>query len=186
MMCDEGTSRHELITMNKSILVAYSGEFGTTREIAEVIGQTLRDASIEVDVREIIDVRDLAPYQAVMVGSAIYNGAWLPEAVEFVRFFEAILSRMPVAYFAISMTMRNDSPASRRTVLAYLDPLRTVAPAVQPVGIGLFAGRLQYVNLPLLARIFFWLQSRLPSGDFRNWNTIQEWVREIRPALVSG
>ena len=57
---------------------------------------------------------------------------------------------------------------------------------VQPVGIGLFAGRLQYRNLPLLTRLFFWLQSRLPSGDFRNWSTIQTWVREIRPALVSS
>ena len=172
--------------MSKRLLVAYSGEFGTTHEIAEVIGQTLRDASTEVDLRQIIDVHDLAPYQAVVVGSAIYNGAWLPEAVEFVRYFEARLSRMPVAYFAVSMTMRTDTPANRRTVLAYLAPVRAAAPAVQPVGIGLFAGRLQYRNLPLLTRLFFWLQSRLPSGDFRNWSTIQNWVREIRPALVSS
>ena len=172
--------------MSTRLLVAYSGEFGATAEIAEVIGQTLRDASTEVDVRPLIDVRELAPYQGVVVGSAIYNGAWLPEAVEFVRYFEAMLSRMPVAYFAISMTMRTDTPASRRTVLAYLEPLRAVAPSVQPVGVGLFAGRLQYFNLPLLSRLFFWLQSRLPSGDFRNWSTIQAWVREIRPALVSS
>ena len=65
--------------MSKRLLVAYSGEFGTTREIAEVIGQTLRDTSTEVDVRQTIDVRELAPYQAVVVGSAIYNGAWLAE-----------------------------------------------------------------------------------------------------------
>ncbi len=171
--------------MSTRILVAYSGEFGTTREIAEVIGHTLRDTHTAVDVRQTIDVRALAPYQAVVLGSAIYNGAWLPEAVEFVRHYAAMLSGLPVAYFAVSMTMRIDTPANRRTVLAYLDPVHAVAPAVQPVAIGLFAGRLQYFNLPLLARLYFWLQSRLPSGDFRNWATIQEWVREIRPALVA-
>jgi menaquinone-dependent protoporphyrinogen oxidase len=170
--------------MSKRLLVAYSGEFATTREIAEVIGQTLRDTNTKVDVCQTIDVRELAPYQAVVVGSAIYNGAWLPEAVEFVRYFEAMLSSLPVAYFAVSMTMRTDTPANRRTVLACLEPVRAAAPAVQPVDIGLFAGRLQYVNLPLLTRLFFWLQSRLPSGDFRDWATIQDWVREIRPALV--
>ncbi len=170
--------------MSKRLLVAYSGEFGTTREIAEVIGHTLRDTSTEVDVCQTINVHDLAPYKAVIVGSAIYNGAWLPEAVEFVRYFEAKLSSLPVAYFAVSMTMRADTPANRRAVLAYLEPVRAAAPAVQPIDIGLFAGRLQYLNLPLLTRLYFWLQSRLPSGDFRNWTTIQKWVREIRPALV--
>jgi menaquinone-dependent protoporphyrinogen oxidase len=170
--------------MSVRVLVAYASEFGSTREIAEVIGQTLRDTSTEVDVRQIIDVRDLAPYQAVVVGSAIYNGAWLPEAVHFVRSFEATLSCLPVAYFAVSMTMRNDTPANRRMVLEYLDPVRALTPAVQPVDIGLFGGRLQYVNLPLLTRFYFWLQSRLPSGDYRTWATIQDWARAIRPALV--
>ena len=172
--------------MSRSILVVYASEFGTTREIAEEIGQMLSDPETHVDVRQIFDVRDLAPYDAAVVGSAIYNGAWLPEAVDFLRFYEAMLSAIPVAYFVVSMTMRSDTPANRQTVLEYLSPLQRAAPTVHPVHIGLFAGRMNYHNLPLLLRVYFWFRAHFPSGDFRNRSAIQKWVRQIRPALIDS
>ena len=165
--------------------MAYASEFGSTREIAAEIGQALGDAETQVDVRQIFDVHDLSQYGAAVVGSAIYNGAWLPEAVDFLRFYEAMLSTIPVAYFVVSMTMRADTPTNRQTVLAYIAPLRTAAPTVHPVDIGLFAGRLNYHNLPLVLRVSFWLQAHLPSGDFRNRRAVQTWARRIRPALVA-
>lgn len=171
--------------MPSRILVAYASEFGTSTEVAELIGEVLRDAETAVDVRFVLDVNDLSPYHAAIVGSAIYNGAWLPEAVYFVQTFESKLCRMPVAYFAVSMTMKDDTPANRRTVLAYLEAVRAAAPLVQPVDIGLFAGRMRYRNLPPLARLLFWARAHLPSGDFRNREAIRAWATLVRPALMA-
>lgn len=171
--------------MSAHLLVAYASEFGTTQRIAEVIADTLHGPGVSVDARLLADVRDLSPYSAVVVGSAIYNGAWLPEAVHFVQFYESMLSRVPVAYFAACMTLVDDTPERRAIVLSYLDPVRKLAPQVLPVDIGLFAGRMRYRNLPLSTRVMFWLRSGLPSGDYRNWRAIRSWALTVRPALLA-
>ena len=166
------------------ILVAYASEFGATSTIAAVIGEVLRAGGSTVDVRTIVDVGNLSGYNAVVLGSAIYNGEWLPEAVHFVHFHEPALRRIPVAFFAVSMTMREDTPEHRRIVLEYLEPVRTAAPHLEPVSIGLFAGRMDYHKLPLLERLRFWLRARLPAGDYRDWAAIRAWAAEVRPMLV--
>ncbi len=102
--------------MHTRILVAYATMFGSTAEIAEAIGAALRDDHTEVDVRGVLDVDDLRPYDAVVVGSAIYNGEWLPEAVRFVRLHQTVLRNMPVAYFAVCMLVHRPTPKLRRTV----------------------------------------------------------------------
>jgi len=74
---------------------------GSTGEVAEAIGQVLCEAGAAVDVRLAKEVTDLSPYRAVVVGSAVYMGKWMPEAVKFVETHRDALSRMPVAYFLI-------------------------------------------------------------------------------------
>lgn len=172
--------------MGARVLVSYASQFGATQAIAETIGAALREAGAEVDVRLVLDVNDLSGYQAVIVGSPIYNGQWLPEAIYFVQHYEATLRQMPVAYFVVSMTMREDTPEHRQRVLEYLAMVREAAPTIEPVDIGLFAGKLDYHNLPLLDRVLFWLRERLPSGDFRNWNVVRTWVERVRPELTKN
>jgi hypothetical protein len=52
-----------------------------------------------------------------------------------------------------------------------MDPLLKVVPEIKPVGIGTFAGALDYNNLS-------WLNKKIlkskgsPEGDFRDWNAI--------------
>src|SRR3954447_17805409 len=58
------------------ILVAYASEHGATREIAEHIGRALGDAGLDVDVRDADDVNDVAPYDAAVIGSAVYMRPW--------------------------------------------------------------------------------------------------------------
>jgi menaquinone-dependent protoporphyrinogen oxidase len=172
--------------MHTRILVAYATTFGSTAEIAEAIGAALRHDHTEVDVREVLDVDDLRPYDAVVVGSAIYNGEWLPEAVQFVRLHEATLCRMPVAYFAACMIVQRPTPQHQRTARLYVDAVQQTAPSIQPVDVGVFTGNLRYRNLPLLERIEFFFLSRLPSGDFRDWNAIWAWAAAVRPALLGS
>ena len=72
-------------SMGNKILIAYASACGSTGEVAEAIGQELCSAGAAVDVRLAKRVSDLGPYRAVVVGSAIRMGRWLPEAVKFVE-----------------------------------------------------------------------------------------------------
>jgi len=162
------------------ILVAYASRAGSTGEVAEAIGQVLCEAGAAVDVRLAKEVTDLSPYRAVVVGSGIRVGKWLPEAVEFVERHREALSRMPVAYFLVCLTLKEDTEENRRTVAAYLDPVRDL---VQPVDVGLFAGVMDYNKLPFIFRLMM-KAMKSPEGDFRNWETIRAWAGQVHTSLM--
>lgn len=170
--------------MEARVLVAYASMFGSTAEIAHAIGAVLRDEYTMVDVLPVLDVRDLEHYDAVIVGSAIYNGQWLPDAVYWLRSNEAMLSHMPVAYFAVCMLVQRPTVRHRQVAHTYVDAVQRAAPAIHPLDIAVFAGKLRYRNLPLLERIVFAFKARLPWGDFRDWRAIETWARGVRPALL--
>ena len=165
--------------MGDKILVAYASRAGSSGEVAEAIGEVLCGGGAAVDVRLAKDVTDVSPYRAVVVGSAIYMGRWMSEAVKFVETHRDALSRAPVAYFVVCLTMKDDTEENRRTVAAYLDPVREV---VQPVDVGLFAGRLDSSKLPFLYRLIIKAMKQ-PEGDYRNWEAIRAWAGELVPLL---
>ncbi|MFI5042859.1 MAG: flavodoxin domain-containing protein, partial [Acidimicrobiales bacterium] len=67
------------------MLIAVSSKHGSTREIAESIATTVRQAGIEVEVVDAEHVESVAPYDAVIVGSALYFGRWRGPARELVN-----------------------------------------------------------------------------------------------------
>jgi len=166
--------------MEDRILVAYASRAGSTGEVAEAIGKALCEGGAAVDVRLAKDVTDLSSYRAVVVGSAIRVGKWLPEAVEFVETHQEALSRMPVAYFAVCLTLKEDTEENRGEVSTYLDP---VCEIVQPVDVGLFAGGMDYSKLPFILRVMM-KGMKSPKGDFRNWEAIRAWAGQVRDRLV--
>jgi menaquinone-dependent protoporphyrinogen oxidase len=58
--------------MDLRVLVAYATKYGATAEIAEKMGQVLRQAGLPADVLPADHVGDLSPYKAVVLGSAVY------------------------------------------------------------------------------------------------------------------
>jgi hypothetical protein len=66
--------------MDKQVLVAYATKYGATAEIAEKIGEVLREAGLQVEVRPADRAGDVGAYQAVVLGRAVYIGAWRTEA----------------------------------------------------------------------------------------------------------
>jgi menaquinone-dependent protoporphyrinogen oxidase len=126
-------------------------------------------------------VNDLSSYQAVILGSAIRMGKWLPETVEFLKKHQDALSRVPVAYFVVCLTMKDDTADNRRTALAFLDPVRKQVPQVKPVDIGLFAGAVDFNKLSFVYSLILKVKGA-PEGDFRNWETIRTWATSVRPA----
>ena len=161
--------------MDKRILVTYASKYGSTGGVAEAIGKGLCSKGAAADVLLTKNAVNLSSYQGVVVGSAIYMGKWLPDAVEFVKTNCEMLRRVPVAYFLVCMTLCKPTEENRVKVLAYLDPVLKAIPEIKPVGIGTFAGALDYSNLSWLNKKI--LKSKgTPEGDFRDWNAIRAWA----------
>lgn len=170
--------------MSDRILVAYASMTGTTAGVAEAIGKTLSESGVEVDVCRVEDVKDITPYRAVVVGSAIQNRAWLPEAMRFVQNHRTELAGKPLATFAVCMTMAMKNQRYRSAVVDWLQPVRSL---VSPVTEGFFAGRLDISKVPKLSdRIKFRLSVLFgvwSEGDHRDWNAIREWAGGLPEAF---
>jgi menaquinone-dependent protoporphyrinogen oxidase len=164
------------------VLVSYASKHGATAEIAQRLGGWLGaalvagDPGAEVDVLSADEVGDLAGYDAVVLGSAVYAGHWLEPAVELVGKHGGFLSSVPVWVFSSGPVGTppepHDEPAEVAGVLA----------SIEPRDHRLFAGaldrhRLGWPERALVAAL------RAPEGDFRDWDAIEAWAGEIATAL---
>jgi menaquinone-dependent protoporphyrinogen oxidase len=171
--------------VNNKILVTYASRTGSTMEVAEAIGKTLSEDRAQVDVIPMQDVKDLSPYRAVIVGSAIRKAKWLPEAVQFIRTHQETLMHKPLAMFTVCITLAmSNSDQYRSAVAGWTAPIRVL---VRPLSEGLFAGMLDFSKLP-----FNWDTLKLratvaagifPRGDRRDWAAIRSWAESLIPML---
>jgi menaquinone-dependent protoporphyrinogen oxidase len=163
--------------VQKRVLVTYASQYGSTGGVADAIGKELCSKDVTSDVVLIKNASNVSSYQGVVIGSAIYRSKWLSEALEFVQENRDILRQVPVAYFFVCMSLSRPTEENRVKVLSYMDPILKAVPKIRPVGIGTFAGALDYSNLSLINKTI--LKSKgTPEGDFRNWNSIRAWARE--------
>ena len=168
--------------MGDKLLVAYATKSGTTSEVAQAIGKSLCDKGAAADVRPVKSVASLDGYRAVIVGSAIRMGGWLPEAIEFVKKNQTQLSQMPIAFFTVHLLHLDDSEESRQTRQTYTAPARQI---VTPQVEAFFAGRLEYAKLSLFENLIS-KAMKAQEQDLRDWNRIRMWAEGVYPALVSA
>lgn len=171
--------------MPKRILVTYATRTGWTVGVAEAIGRALTEGGAQVDVLAMQEVADLTPYRAVVAGSAIQAGQWLPEAMQFIKAHQAELTRVPFAAFLVCMTLAMPGNKYRDFVAGWLRPVREL---VRPVSEGLFAGGLDIRKVPSLGnRLKFRLSvlfGAWSEGDHRDWAAIRAWADGTHPHLL--
>jgi menaquinone-dependent protoporphyrinogen oxidase len=167
--------------VNDRVLVAYATKHGTTAEIAEKIGQTLREAGLPADVLPVNRVGDLTPYKAVVLGSAVYVGQWRKEAIAFLKANEKALAGLPVWLFSTGPTGKGD-PVELTKGWRFPKALQPIADRIQPRDIAVFHGALDQKKLSQIEK---WMIKKVkaPLGDFRDWNAITSWAAVIADTL---
>lgn len=158
--------------MNKRALVTYATRAGSTTEVAAAIAETLSARGYAVDLRPVKEQPSVAPYAAVVMGSAIRMGNWLPEAVEFIKANQAALNALPTALFTMHMLNGGDDEASRAARAGYLKAVRPLLNHVEAV---YFAGKFDFSRLSFLDRTIAKMVKAVES-DHRDWAKIRGWL----------
>src|SRR4051794_21802456 len=160
------------------VLIAVASKHGSTREIGAAIAAELRAVGLHTDLCAPGEVTDVSGYAAFVLGSAVYGGGWLAEMREFAaRHYDELADR-PVWLFSSGPLnvpyQRPDDEAARLAA-----PLGTIRVREHRV----FAGKLDKDGLGWNERIAS-VAANAPEGDFRVWDEIHAWAREIAVALL--
>src|ERR1700761_9396595 len=83
-----------------AVLVAYASKRGSTAEIAETVAATLRRAGLDVDLKPAVEVQSLEPFDAVVLGSAVYMKRWRGDARHFLKKHRKALRQIPFWVFS--------------------------------------------------------------------------------------
>ena len=161
-------------------LVVHSSKHGGTRGIAERIATTLRGQGLEVDVRSVHDGPDPAGYTAVVLGSAVYYGKWMKEALSFVSTHQGTLTTIPVWLFSSGPTGTEMKP--EHTSLKDAEHVRIAVGAREH---RVFFGSIDPEELSFRERLIV-RGVKAPSGDFRDWDQIERWAKDIAQDLSAA
>lgn len=162
-----------------SVLVLFGTTSGCTAGVAEKVGETLGESGAKVAVLPVSDKPDPSAYDAVVVGSGVRAGQWHGTARTWVTEHATTLKDRPVAFFTCGLTITDAEKESE--VRAYTDGL-IESTGVTPVDVGLFAGWNEPKAFKMPERLIMKVM-KAPEGDFRDWEAIAAWAREISPKL---
>jgi menaquinone-dependent protoporphyrinogen oxidase len=167
--------------METRVLVTYASKYGSTAEIAEKIAEVLHQTGLATDVLSVEQVADVKPYQAVILGTAVYVGRWRKSAIRFLKHHEEVLAERKVWIFASGPT-GNEKITHAAEGWHLSKKLETMLEHVAPRNLTLFHG---CINPEKLTGIEKWIINRVkaPVGDFRNWEAITSWASEIATDL---
>ena len=185
------------------VLVVYASRHGGTRGIAQRIGEVLRTEGLEADVASADQVAGMGRADAVVVGSGVYMGSWLKEAIDFIKRNEAILAEVPLWLFSsgpIPGSSKDKGPSGDPLTDA-LGPedgpgsggrkkIAEISAATYPKDHRVFLGAFDPNDPPKamserLVRMLPAAKNILPAGDFRDWDAIEAWAHEIGATLAS-
>ena len=164
--------------MSKRILLAYGTVAGSTAEVAEAVAKVIEQSGILVDLLPVESVKDIAGYDAVIVGSAIRMFKPLKKTRRFLNKFRRELRKIPVAYFILCLTMGKETPENIRTAREYAKYMLKIK---EPVSLGLFGGVIEHAKL---SGLFGNIMKSVMEQDNRNWEAIRDWTRETLPKLI--
>lgn len=174
-----------------NVLVAYATRHGATAGIAERIAETLRGEGIHADALPVEEVGQLEEYEAVVLGGAAYMFHWLKDAKKFAKRHQAALQQRPVWLFSsgplgtdqVDEEGHDVREAARPKEFQELTEL--LKPRAEEVFFGAYDPEAKPIGLgERITRMMPAANDALPAGDFRDWERIDAWARQIAQQLT--
>ena len=151
--------------------------YGHRPTIADSVRTNLPRGAV-VDVRPAAEVADAASYDAIVLGSAVYMGRWMEEARQAAT---RIASQPPSLVWLFSSGPIGDPPNPHEEPAE----VHEIVTATGARGHRLFAGRLDRHKLGIAEKAMV-LALRVGDGDYRDWDAIDTWGRQIASELCSS
>ena len=168
--------------MPSRILVAYASKRGATTEVAAAVARELERPGIAAEVIGIDSVLSLEPYDGLVIGAPVYTGKLFGDVASFVRRHINEIGRIPVAAFLTGIAPVYPKAGDPMQVIGLMT---TALQPVTPVAVTMFAGKLDPSNQSFAERSLTKLL-KVPVGDFRDWNAIAAWSRQLPDLMGLG
>jgi menaquinone-dependent protoporphyrinogen oxidase len=186
-----------------NVQVIYASRHGGTAGIARRIGEVLRSSGADVLVADAADRPDPSGFDACIVGSGVYMGNWLNEGTGWLERNRSALATRPVWLFSSGpLPGSTKETAGTDPVTNALGPIEGpgsggrkriegLSATIQPRGHRVFQGAFDPNEAPKamserLVRMMPAAKRILPAGDFREWDAIEAWAREIAQELTAN
>jgi menaquinone-dependent protoporphyrinogen oxidase len=165
-----------------TVLVAAASKHGATEDIAERIGADLSECGLEVEVRKLGEVDDVRAYEAVVLGSAIFYGKWMKEAIRFVDNHADALAERPTWLFG-SGSITGDPPVAEDPEGMLGRLVERLVETAHAREHKMFAGKLDSSKLNLAEKLPVKMAGGR-EGDWRDFKAVDEWAAGIANELV--
>jgi menaquinone-dependent protoporphyrinogen oxidase len=160
------------------ILVTWGTKYGSTEGIARIIGEHMRSDVVDVDIVPANQTRGLEPYDAVIVGGALYANRWHRDARRFVLRNTRALRRIPVWLFS-------SGPLDESAEHEAIPPTNQVKALMEQIGARghvTFGGRLA----PDAKGFAAGAMAKTHAGDWRNPEHIRTWADQVARELPTA
>ncbi|MDD5590993.1 MAG: flavodoxin domain-containing protein [Dehalococcoidales bacterium] len=182
--------------MAKKALIVYGTRYGATQSTSEEIAKVLQGEGLEIKVvnAKKEKVKDIAPYDLVIVGSGMQMGKWTGEPETFLKQFQKELGNKQVAIFVSSAAQalieyEKKTEEIENNRKQYLEQ-KAAKYNLHPISMVILGGVWDFNKMNLLLRkTLASFKPRIEAAGFkeiepglydtRDWNAIRTWAKEL-------
>ncbi len=177
------------------VLIVHTTTEGHTAEIAERMAKAIRDEGNEVQIYNANQPGEhpsLDKFDAILVGGSVHFAAFQSGLVTFVKRNRELLSRVPSAFFSVSLSAADSSEKSSAELQATLDKFFHKT-GWRPRKTENIAGALLYTRYNFFIRYIF---RQIVKGrgrteidtkrdyDLTNWPAVERFAREFSSSIA--
>jgi menaquinone-dependent protoporphyrinogen oxidase len=153
--------------------------------IAEKVGDVLCENGFQVDIRAALNIDDISPYDAIVLGSPMYYATFLPGALSFLERHKTVLADKDVAVFAVSTSVNKETGMVDENLARLVNAsVLKKYPEIQVLEpIGLMPGKYFFQEIFPVEIINLKLTGFEEAGDLRNFEIVRSWTEGIAGLL---
>lgn len=172
----------------KKILVVYSTLSGCTTTIAKRIGVDVIAYNARPVVANVEEMPTIpSDVDAVIFGSGMRMGKFHKEARDWLQANMGILTHTPVAFYSVGLRVATAQPGTIEQAERELDAAVSglSREAIAPVRSAVLPGWKRSEGFNTMEKLALRVYP-LEDGDYRDWDKVDAWVREVAPVLLGN